>query len=159
MLPMRDERTTKTEDRATQPMEAGGWVSQKEKLLKCSREPQPLLISCLIPLTLVHSQVPADIGGWKNAHRWSGWKSMLCPELNSKHWSVSLMLKWPQIENISGRDQSIEGLLKYESSKTWAKSMWSLVKMIISKITHLAASKASKGWVATTSDLSLLSSA
>ena len=29
MLPMRDKRTTKTEDRATQPMEAGGWVSQK----------------------------------------------------------------------------------------------------------------------------------
>ena len=29
MLPMRDDkRTTTTEDRATQPMEAGGWVSQ-----------------------------------------------------------------------------------------------------------------------------------
>ena len=29
MLPMRDKRqTTTTEDRATQPMEAGGWVSQ-----------------------------------------------------------------------------------------------------------------------------------
>ena len=28
MLPMRDDKTTTTEDRATQPMEAGGWVSQ-----------------------------------------------------------------------------------------------------------------------------------
>ena len=28
MLPMRDKRQQTTEDRATQPMEAGGWVSQ-----------------------------------------------------------------------------------------------------------------------------------
>ena len=28
MLPMRDKQPTITEDRATQPMEAGGWVSQ-----------------------------------------------------------------------------------------------------------------------------------
>ena len=31
MLPMRDDEQTITEDRATQPMEAGGWVSQIEE--------------------------------------------------------------------------------------------------------------------------------
>ena len=41
MSPMRDERTT--EDRATQPMEVGGWVSQKlgfDKILRffCLRQ-------------------------------------------------------------------------------------------------------------------------